>query len=59
MVLPMLCTAGMTPLESDVGFAVVALFVAVWAGAVAYWKLGGVERRWALPEPRPVGAEQD
>jgi high-affinity nickel-transport protein len=29
-----------------VGFLVVGLFVAVWAAAVAYWRLAGVERRW-------------
>ena len=31
------------------GFAIAALFVVVWVAAVAYWKLGGVERRWATP----------
>jgi len=31
---------------NTVGFLVAGLFVAVWAGAVAYWKLAGVERRW-------------
>lgn len=34
---------------SRVGFVVVGLFVVVWAGAVAFWKLGSVEQRWALP----------
>jgi high-affinity nickel-transport protein len=32
---------------NNVGFLVVGLFVAVWAVAVAYWKLAGVERRWS------------
>jgi high-affinity nickel-transport protein len=32
---------------NNVGFIVVGLFVAVWAAAIAYWKLSGVERRWA------------
>jgi high-affinity nickel-transport protein len=35
---------------TNVGFIVVGLFVVVWAAAVAFWKLGGVEQRWALPE---------
>ena len=40
---------------NNVGFVVVALFVAVWAIAVAYWKLGGVERRWTgRTAPAPV-----
>jgi high-affinity nickel-transport protein len=38
---------------SNVGFLVVALFVVVWAAAVAFWKLGNVEQRWALPTPTP------
>lgn len=31
---------------NDVGFVVVGLFVATWAVAVAYWRLGRVEHRW-------------
>jgi high-affinity nickel-transport protein len=31
---------------NNVGFLVVGLFVAVWAVAVGYWRLTGVERRW-------------
>ena len=31
---------------NNVGFAVVGLFVVVWAAAVAYWKLAHVEERW-------------
>ena len=28
------------------GFAVAGLFVVVWAVAIAYWKLGGLDQRW-------------
>jgi high-affinity nickel-transport protein len=28
------------------GFTIVALFVATWACAIAYWRLTGAERRW-------------
>jgi len=31
----------------NVGFIIVGLFVAVWAIAIAYWRLAKVERRWA------------
>jgi len=31
------------------GFAIVALFIAVWVGALAYWRFGRVEARWAIP----------
>jgi high-affinity nickel-transport protein len=31
---------------NSVGFAVVGLFVVVWAAAIAYWKLARVEERW-------------
>jgi nickel/cobalt transporter (NiCoT) family protein len=31
------------------GFAIVALFIAVWAAALAYWRFGRVEARWAIP----------
>jgi len=31
------------------GFAIVALFVAVWVAALAYWRFGQVEARWAIP----------
>jgi high-affinity nickel-transport protein len=37
---------------NNVGFMIVGLFVAVWAAAVAYWKLARIERRWAtVAEP--------
>ncbi|AUG75947.1 nickel transporter [Kitasatospora sp. MMS16-BH015] len=31
----------------NVGFAIVGLFVVVWALAIGYWKLAKVDRRWA------------
>ncbi len=31
---------------NNVGFLIVGLFVVVWAAAVAYWRLAGLERRW-------------
>ncbi|KIZ18537.1 nickel transporter [Streptomyces natalensis ATCC 27448] len=31
----------------NVGFLIVGLFVVVWAAALAYWRLAGVEKRWA------------
>jgi nickel/cobalt transporter (NiCoT) family protein len=31
-----------------VGYAVVALFVLTWTGALAFWHLGHVEERWSL-----------
>ncbi|MDI5966631.1 HoxN/HupN/NixA family nickel/cobalt transporter [Streptomyces sp. SL13] len=31
---------------NNIGFLVVGLFVAVWACALAYWRIAGVERRW-------------
>ncbi|MFE9424733.1 HoxN/HupN/NixA family nickel/cobalt transporter [Kitasatospora sp. NPDC006697] len=31
---------------NNVGFVIVGLFVVVWAGALAYWRLGKVESRW-------------
>jgi high-affinity nickel-transport protein len=41
---------------NNVGFLVVGLFVAVWAIAVAYWKLARVEHRW---RPATVPADGD
>ncbi len=35
------------------GFAIAGLFVVVWAIAIAYWKLGGLDQRWT-----PAGADQ-
>lgn len=39
------------------GFAIAAMFVAVWAAAVAFWKLGKIDRRWAPAAARPGGPE--
>ena len=30
----------------NVGYVIVGLFVVVWAGAIAYWRLADVEHRW-------------
>jgi high-affinity nickel-transport protein len=38
-----------------VGYMVVGLFVATWAGALAIWRFGRIEERWTL-EVRPAGA---
>ncbi len=32
---------------NDVGFVIVGLFVATWIIAIAVWKYGRVEERWA------------
>lgn len=40
---------------NTVGFLLVAVFAAVWAGAVAAWRLGRVEQRWG----RRVGDAQE
>ena len=39
------------------GFAIAAMFVAVWAAAVAFWKFGKIDRRWAPAAARPGGPE--
>ena len=42
------------------GFAIAGLFVVVWAVAIAYWRLGKLDRRWApatageAPGPEPA-----
>jgi hypothetical protein len=37
------------------GFGIAALFVIVWALALAYWKIGKVENTWATASPsRPA-----
>jgi high-affinity nickel-transport protein len=33
------------------GFCIAGLFVAVWAGALAYWRWGNVEARWTTSIP--------
>ena len=43
------------------GFCIAALFVLVWAAALAYWRFGNVEARWtasvpaSVTRPRPAG----
>ena len=39
-----------------VGYIVVGLFVATWAVALAVWRFGRLEERWALPGSAPEGA---
>jgi high-affinity nickel-transport protein len=34
---------------NNVGFVIVGLFVLVWAVAIGYWRLAGLERRWKQP----------
>jgi high-affinity nickel-transport protein len=36
------------------GFCIAGLFITVWAAAVAYWRLGGVEARWGSAGPAGV-----
>ena len=36
---------------NNAGLAIVVLFAVTWIGAVAYWKLAGVEARYAMAEP--------
>ena len=39
-----------------VGYIVVGLFVATWAVALAVWRFGRLEERWALPGSAPESA---
>jgi high-affinity nickel-transport protein len=41
---------------NSVGYIVVALFVATWAVALAVWRFGRLEERWALPGSSPERA---
>jgi nickel/cobalt transporter (NiCoT) family protein len=36
------------------GFVIAGLFVVVWLAAVAYWRLGRVEQRWATATPQAM-----
>ncbi|ORW09050.1 HoxN/HupN/NixA family nickel/cobalt transporter [Mycobacterium kyorinense] len=36
---------------NNAGVAIVGLFAVTWAGAIAYWKLAGVEARWQPARP--------
>jgi len=44
------------------GFIIAGLFVVVWAAAIAFWKLGGLDRRWpaasSLPSDSDAGTGQ-
>jgi high-affinity nickel-transport protein len=41
------------------GFAIAALFVVVWTLAIGYWKLGGLEARWATVPASPSQAASE
>lgn len=36
------------------GFCIAALFVIIWAIAIAYWRYGKVEQRWSSPVPHAI-----
>jgi high-affinity nickel-transport protein len=40
------------------GFVIVGLFVATWVVALLYWRLAGVEERWASSIEREEGSEE-
>jgi nickel/cobalt transporter (NiCoT) family protein len=40
------------------GFAIAGLFVLVWGAAVAYWKLGKLDHRWA-PQAQALTARTE
>nr|WP_236650364.1 HoxN/HupN/NixA family nickel/cobalt transporter [Kutzneria albida] len=40
---------------NNVGFVIVGLFVAVWAVAIAYWRIAGVEQRWTTRFGQGIG----
>jgi high-affinity nickel-transport protein len=49
---------------NNVGFVIVGLFVVTWLAALAFWRLGRVEEKWALapgggPRATPVTAADD
>lgn len=43
---------------NHVGYAIVALFVFTWAGALGVWKYGRIEEKWSA-QVRTAGATQD
>ncbi|WP_261801723.1 HoxN/HupN/NixA family nickel/cobalt transporter [Streptomyces sp. ISID311] len=43
----------------NVGFIIVGLFVVVWAAALSYWRLSGVEKRWTERAGRAQPAEPE
>jgi high-affinity nickel-transport protein len=40
---------------NNFGFAIVGLFVATWACAIAYWRLSGAESRWQTVQSGETG----
>jgi high-affinity nickel-transport protein len=41
---------------NSLGFFIVGLFAATWVIALAVWRFGHVEQRWAAPAPEPCDA---
>lgn len=48
---PLAGYAGFADHFEQLGYAVVGVFAATWAGAAALWRLRGYDRRYAAPEP--------
>jgi high-affinity nickel-transport protein len=49
----LLSVLGLTDVDlGSVGYVLAALFALTWAVAVAVWRLGRIEQRWALPPGR-------
>ena len=46
------CSASREVDLGSIGYVVAALFALTWAVAVAVWRLGRIEQRWALPPGR-------
>jgi high-affinity nickel-transport protein len=40
---------------NNVGFLVAGMFVVVWAAAIGYWRLAGIEQRWPPPAVATTG----
>jgi high-affinity nickel-transport protein len=43
---------------NTVGFIIVGMFVATWVGAVAIWRFGRIEQRWALAPQMAEGSAE-
>ena len=49
----LLSVLGLSDIDlGSIGYVVAGLFALTWALAVAVWRLGRIEQRWALPESR-------
>jgi len=49
----LLSVLGLSDIDlGSIGYVVAGLFALTWAVAVAVWRLGRIEQRWALPESR-------